>query len=68
MCRWKGYLIAAVLYAGAHVWALNPMLLAAMLLCGLAWRWVFLRSGSLWPGIISHAVWDVTIFVVFPIR
>ncbi len=64
----KGYLAAAALYAGVHVWALNPMLLAAALLCGLAWGWLFLRCRSLWPSIISHVVWDVAIFVVFPIQ
>lgn len=66
--KWQGYFAATVLYAVVHVWAFNPMLTAAALLCGLAWGWVFLRSGSLWSGLVSHIIWDVTIFVVFPIR
>jgi hypothetical protein len=27
-----------------------------------------LRFKSLWPGIISHALWDVVIFVLLPLN
>jgi len=66
--RWRGYLAAAGLYAAVHVWAFNPMLLAAALICGLFWGWMFARWRSLWPGIISHAVWDVAVFVLLPLQ
>ena len=65
---WWGYLLAAGLYALVHVWAMNLMLLAAALMCGLFWGAVKQASKSLWPAIISHALWDVTIFLLFPIR
>ncbi len=64
----KGWIIASLIYAGVHVYALNLMLLAAALICGLFWGWIFKRYKSLWPGIISHAIWDVTIFVLLPLR
>ena len=64
---WWGYLLAAALYALVHVWAMNFMLLVAALVCGLFWGAVKQSSKSLWPAIISHIVWDVAIFLVFPI-
>jgi hypothetical protein len=63
-----GWIIASVVYAGVHLVALNLMLFAAALICGLFWGYVFKRFKSLWPGIISHALWDLTIFVLLPIR
>jgi len=63
-----GYLTASFLYAAIHIFALNFMLLMASLICGLFWGALFLKYKSVWPGIISHALWDVAIFVVFPIR
>jgi membrane protease YdiL (CAAX protease family) len=64
----RGYALAALLYAGVHVWALNPMLLAAAAICGLFWGALYWRYRSLWPSIISHAVWDVLVFVLLPLR
>ncbi len=65
---WRGYIITSAIYAGVHVWAFNVMLVLAALICGLFWGWMFLKYKSVWPGLISHAVWDVTIFVLFPLR
>ena len=64
----RGYLFSSLIYAGVHVWAFNLMLFLAALLCGLFWGALFKRYRSVWPGLISHAVWDVAIFVLFPIR
>ncbi len=43
------------------------MLFMAAAICGLYWGLVFYTTRSLWPGIISHAVWDVFVFLVAPI-
>jgi CAAX protease family protein len=64
---WRGILIAALLYAGVHVWAGSLMLLGAALVCGLFWGCVTARFRSLWPGIISHVVWDILVFVLLPL-
>ncbi|HEY3249549.1 MAG TPA: CPBP family intramembrane glutamic endopeptidase [Ignavibacteria bacterium] len=64
----KGWLIASLIYGAVHIFALNFMLFMAALICGLFWGWIFKRYKSLWPGIISHALWDVTIFVLLPVR
>jgi membrane protease YdiL (CAAX protease family) len=63
----KGCLIASLLYALAHIWAFNFMLVMAALVCGLFWGFVYMKYRSLWPGIISHALWDLFIFVLLPV-
>ncbi len=63
----SGWLVAASVYGLIHVWALNFMLFMAALLCGLFWGLLFYWTRNLWPGMISHAVWDVMIFLLLPI-
>ncbi len=68
--RWgdlRGWLAAGLIYGAVHLWAGNAMLFLAALLCGLFWGAIYWRWRSLWPGIVSHAVWDVMIFVVAPV-
>ena len=65
---WKGYLLTTAVYALVHIWAFNVMLFVAALVCGLFWGWMFMKFKSVWPCLISHAVWDLTIFVLLPIR
>jgi membrane protease YdiL (CAAX protease family) len=66
--QWQGYLLTSAVYALVHIWAFNFMLLMAALTCGLFWGWMYLKYKSVWPGLISHAVWDVFIFVIVPIQ
>jgi membrane protease YdiL (CAAX protease family) len=63
----RGYLVSSLIYAGVHIWAFNLMLFLAALICGLFWGALFKRYRSVWPGLISHALWDVAIFVLFPV-
>lgn len=63
-----GWILVSVIYGVVHLFALNLMLFIAAFVCGLFWGWIFKRYKSLWPGIISHAFWDVTIFVLLPVR
>jgi membrane protease YdiL (CAAX protease family) len=58
----------AAIYTLVHIWSLNLMLLAAAGLCGVFWGAMFWRFRSIWPALISHAAWDVVIFVLLPIR
>ena len=64
----KGWIFGALIYGGVHIIALNFMLFMAALVCGLFWGYMFKKYKSLWPGIISHALWDLTIFVLIPVR
>ena len=65
---WLGLVAATALYTAVHIPSLNFMLISAAALCGLFWGLLYLRTKSLWPCIISHAVWDITIFILLPIN
>ncbi len=62
-----GLLAASACYALVHIWTLNLPLILAALTAGLAWGWLFLRAGSLWPAVLSHSIWSLAIFVLFPV-
>ena len=62
-----GLILTTVIYALAHIFALNFMLLVAAAVCGLFWGWLYQREQSLIPVILSHSIWDVIIFVIFPL-
>ena len=47
--------------------ALNFMLLVAAAICGLFWGLIYQRERSLVPVIISHSLWDLIIFVLYPL-
>lgn len=71
MDRWggvRGWLAAALCYAGVHVASGNFMLTGAALVAGLFWGWVYLRTASLYICIISHATWTVAIFLIWPMH
>jgi len=63
----RAYTAAVMMYGFVHVWAMNPMLVIAALVLGAHWSYLYLRYRSLIPGIVSHVLWDVAIFVVLPI-
>lgn len=63
----KGYIISVLLYGGVHIITGNVMLVIAALVCGTFWGWLYKKEKSLLPVIISHAIWDLTIFVIFPL-
>lgn len=62
-----GFLLATAAYSLVHIWSFNLMLFLAAGLCGLFWGAMYWRYRSIWPGLISHALWDVAIFVVWPV-
>jgi membrane protease YdiL (CAAX protease family) len=63
----QGTAIAIFFYTFVHIWAFNPMLLLAAFVVGLHWSIMYSKFKSLIPGIISHSVWDLLIFVVLPV-
>lgn len=68
--RWganAAFAVTLVLYTAIHVWAFNLMLLLAALVVGGCWGLLYrLRPQALPALIVSHAVWDVCAFVLFP--
>ncbi|MDD5309360.1 MAG: type II CAAX endopeptidase family protein [Deltaproteobacteria bacterium] len=63
-----GVLVTAALYAGVHLPSRNFMLVAAALVCGLFWGLMYAWKRSLLANVVSHAVWDVLVMIVLPIR
>jgi len=62
------WLVTSLIYCGIHAPALNPPLLLAALVLGIHWGYLYFRFGSLIPGLVSHALWDVAIFAIFPVK
>ena len=64
----KAFVLTAVIYALVHIWSFNFMLVMAALVAGLVWGLIYrLRPQALPALIISHALWDVLVFVLLPI-
>jgi membrane protease YdiL (CAAX protease family) len=65
---WAAFFATAAIYTLVHIWSLNFMLLVAAAVAGGIWGLLYRlypqRLGAL---IISHAVWDAAVFVIFPI-
>lgn len=63
-----GYVLATLLYAGVHAPSCNFMLLMAAAVAGAVWGLFYrLLPGHLTALIVSHALWDVAVFIWFPI-
>jgi len=62
----QGFLVATLLYTGVHIASGNVMLVLAAGVCGLFWGFLYLRTGSLLLNVVSHTVWDMAIFLFFP--
>ncbi len=63
----RALLITAAIYALVHIWTLNLMLILAAAVAGLFWGWLYQRQQSLIAVMLSHALWDLLIFVLFPL-
>jgi len=63
----KGYVLSVLLYSMVHITTGNFMLIIAALVCGAYWGWIYKKEQNLVPVIISHALWDLAIFVLFPL-
>jgi len=65
--RVGGYVLAGCLYALVHTASGNVMLVLAAGVCGFFWGFLYLRYRSFVLICISHTVWDLLVFVVFPL-
>ncbi|MFC4653233.1 CPBP family intramembrane glutamic endopeptidase [Lactococcus nasutitermitis] len=64
---WLGFASATLIYASIHIWSFNFMLVMAALICGIFWGLLYKFNRNLLTIVISHAIWDVMVFVIFPI-
>ena len=69
--RWNpniGFIVTTAIYALVHAGSLNFMLTMAAMVAGAVWGLLYRffpnRFGAI---IVSHAVWDVAVFIWFPI-
>jgi membrane protease YdiL (CAAX protease family) len=51
---WPAAMLSAALFALAHGYGLIGFL--SVFWSGLIWAWAYERTGSLWPGILGHAI------------
>ncbi len=79
---WRGYLqrtwqkklgnasalpLTVAVYTAVHVASGNPVLVLAAAVCGLFWGILYQRSGSVLLVAVSHTVWDIAVFLLFPL-
>lgn len=65
--EWPAFFMTALVYALVHVWSFNFMLIMAALVCGIFWGLLYRYNKNLVTLIISHSVWDVAVFLLFPV-
>ncbi len=69
--RWSpniGFVFTTLFYALVHIWSFNFMLIMAALVVGIAWGLLYrFYPKQLSAIMLSHALWDVAVFVLFPI-
>jgi len=69
--RWgnnRGLVVGALLYGAVHLVSGNFMLVMAALVAGLFWCGLYRWRGNLTACVVSHALWTVGVFLLFPIR
>ena len=65
---WMAFVVTTLVYTLVHIWSLNFMLIMAALVCGAFWGLLFIyNKKNIVALIISHAVWDLSVFILFPI-
>jgi hypothetical protein len=62
-----GFLLGVFLYTLIHVATGNLILILAALVGGLFWGWMYLKYNSMLMNMVSHIVWDIAIFLLFPL-
>ncbi len=65
--KYSGFLLCVLMYAFVHLGSGNVILVLAAAVCGLFWGGLYLWKKSVLLVAVSHAVWDVLIFLIFPL-
>lgn len=66
--EWSALILTTLVYAFVHIWSFNFMLIMAAMVCGAFWGLLYKYNKNLLTLIISHALWDVAVFILFPIH
>ncbi len=59
---WRAILLSAIIFSAFHM---DPVGFLARVELGVVFGWLFLRTGSLWPGIMAHAANNLVSTVLF---
>ena len=62
-----GLLTATAAYTLVHLPTLNLPLMLTAFIGGLTWGYIYQKTGSLWPVLLSHILFDLLIFVIVPL-
>ena len=65
--EWTALIATTLIYTLVHIWSFNFMLIMAAMICGAFWGLLYKYNKNLVTLIISHAVWDVSVFILLPI-
>lgn len=65
--EWTALIATTLIYSFVHLWSFNFMLIMAAMICGAFWGLLYKYNKNLVTIIVSHAVWDVCVFILFPI-
>ena len=62
------FVATAAIYALVHIWSFNFMLVMAALVAGVVWGFIYRLCPKALPAlVVSHALWDVLVFIILPI-
>ena len=64
--KYLGFILATGIYTLVHLGSGNVMLVLAAGVCGLFWGYLYLRYGSVILNVVSHTLWDMTVFLWLP--
>jgi membrane protease YdiL (CAAX protease family) len=64
----RGWAAATLVYGLVHLAAGNALLVVAALAAGAFWGGLYLWCGRLAPVVVSHVLWDLTVFLLLPLR
>ena len=72
MPPWTAIVISAICFTLHHIiamqvyfgWLLVAIASLGIFIGGALWSWCYLRYNSIWPGYVSHAIVDITVFAI----
>ena len=62
----QGLVLSVAAYGLVHLGSGSVTLIGAALVCGLFWGCLYQRFKSIWLNVISHVLWDIAVFLVWP--
>jgi len=64
---WRAVLVSALLYVLPQIAFRSPLLMIIALLCGLVWGALRVRFKNLAAPLSAHVIWDVLVFIMYPV-